>query len=284
MEEELHEKKSAAYLNDVTYGYRHTCDFTAVSNAFMALERVAFITFDVIFIQKDLPDYSAQQFAMTLRRMGIQTPVVLLLDRPVGSCAVVAEAVGPLVFGHLYRLGTPAELCAVIDQAIGEVQPAVQPSVPLAVAVVEEAPVEQRRRPNTCSPSPERQQAEQPVPVSLQHIQQLLQSLQVAVQQYQMVQPARPQMPALSLPPPQSPQPPAAKKGRRAATKREQAAYISLLGQQAVSTPRAPTPFSQAALPFHEDLIGDQQLFDAFATGGDLFQDDPYFDLFLEQF
>jgi CheY-like chemotaxis protein len=75
----LHEKSSANLLEQSTDLLYPKCIFTVVSNGFAGLEQLEFTKFDLMFIQKDLPDFHGFDMIQIIRRLRSSVPVILLL-------------------------------------------------------------------------------------------------------------------------------------------------------------------------------------------------------------
>jgi CheY-like chemotaxis protein len=75
----LHEKSSANLLEQSTDSLYPKCIFTVVSNGFAGLEQLEFTKFDLLFIQKDLPDFHGFDMIQIIRRLRSSVPVILLL-------------------------------------------------------------------------------------------------------------------------------------------------------------------------------------------------------------
>ena len=80
------EKEASKVLEKCTEGLDECCfSFTVVPNAFLGLECTEHTSYDIIIIQASLPQINAVQFLQILRKVGAETPVVLLIDLTVAD-------------------------------------------------------------------------------------------------------------------------------------------------------------------------------------------------------
>lgn len=314
MEGGLDNALSSVHLQEICRPYRDICIFTVVSDAICALERIAFTTFDLVIVDREQDCYPADRFALTLRRLGIQIPVIQMVSRPCDGICVV-EASNNLIFSTLFRPFGAMELFGAIDLATG---------APLAVARVSNSsspdsdrPTKRRpdsrnssvpsggRLPSMAVPVPapvpvpaDRPLSGNPMPMGMPNggmaeMLQLLQVMQLTLQQCKHLQQQHQE---------QQEQQQYARQEQYVqpvviepfVSDLEMEAYQALLGGQSpLSASPSPVPFPSALLPPGSpprDAIrtscpprptpqSEQRLLDAFEDCNDLFgREDPYFD------
>lgn len=80
------EKEASRVLEKCTDGLdEYSFSFTVVPNGFLGLECTEHTCYDIIIIQSSLPQINAVQFLQILRKVGAETPVVLLIDLTVAD-------------------------------------------------------------------------------------------------------------------------------------------------------------------------------------------------------
>ena len=108
-------------LEDSTAHLAHTCVFTVVPNAFIALECTEHTCYHLIIATKNLIDLHAIDMMKILDAVGATTPVVVLIER--GEEYNPAEMEGlRLYLDVLRRPFCTADLCRVIQAAIDEME------------------------------------------------------------------------------------------------------------------------------------------------------------------
>ena len=114
----MDEKRSAHALEEATSSLASfTCSFTVVQNAFIGLEFSECMSYDIIFINKDLKDFNALQFIKVLKNAGSPSEVVLLVDATDNSFDE-KQAKSNGFHGMLRKEYQPCQLCDIIKSAL----------------------------------------------------------------------------------------------------------------------------------------------------------------------